>query len=121
MKIDALIPEMFIDSSKRKWFKRNLSKVSSEALKFLEIFKSFIATKKCSDIDLNDFIVTLRTHLLMQKFSMSHINSYKRKKLNNESPHSIFSKMYGKDTVQKLGVKEIEPNEESLSKNLQKK
>jgi hypothetical protein len=76
MKIDALIPEMFIDSSKRKWFKRNFSKASTEALKFLEIFKSFIATKKCSDIDLNDFIVTLRTHLLMQKFSMSHINSY---------------------------------------------
>ena len=52
---------------------------------------------------------------------MSHINSYKRKKLNNESPHSIFSKMYGKDTVQKLGIKKIEPNKVSLSKNLLKK
>ena len=52
---------------------------------------------------------------------MSHINSYKRKKLNNESPYSIFSKMYGKDTVQKLGIKKIEPNEVSLSKNLLKK
>ena len=76
MKIDALIPEMFIDSSKRKWFKRNFSKASTEALKFLEIFKSFIAAKKCTDIDLGDFIVTLRTHLLMKKFSMSHINAY---------------------------------------------
>ena len=52
---------------------------------------------------------------------MSHINSYKRKKLNNESPSSIFSKMYGKDTVHKLGIKEIEPNQVSLSKNLLKK
>ena len=52
---------------------------------------------------------------------MSHINSYKRKKLNNESPYSIFSKMYGKDTVQKLGVKKIEPNKVSLSNNLLKK
>lgn len=52
---------------------------------------------------------------------MSHINSYKRKKLNNESPHSIFSKMYGKDTVHKLGIQEIEPNQVSLSKNLLKK
>ncbi len=76
MKIDALIPEMFIDSTKRKWFRRNFSKVSTEALKFLEIFKSFITNKKCSDIDLNDFIVTLRTHLLMKKFNMSHINTY---------------------------------------------
>lgn len=52
---------------------------------------------------------------------MSHINSYKRKKLNNESPYSIFSKMYGKDIVQKLGIQKIEPNKVSLSKNLLKK
>ena len=52
---------------------------------------------------------------------MSHINSYKRKKLNNESPYSIFSKMYSKDTAQKLGIKKIEPNKVSLSNNLLKK
>lgn len=52
---------------------------------------------------------------------MSHINSYKRKKLNNESPHSIFSKMYGKNTIQKLGIQKIDPNEVNLSKNLLKK
>ena len=52
---------------------------------------------------------------------MSHINSYKRKKLNNESPYSIFSKMYGQDTIQKLGILKIKPNEVSLSKNLLKK
>lgn len=52
---------------------------------------------------------------------MSHINSYKRKKLNNESPYSIFSKMYGNDTANQLGIKEIKPNKVSLSKNLLKK
>lgn len=52
---------------------------------------------------------------------MSHINSYKRKKLNNESPYSIFSKIYGKNTAQKLGMQKIEPNKVNLSKNLLKK
>lgn len=52
---------------------------------------------------------------------MSHINSYKRKKLNNESPHSVFSKLYGEDTINKLGIIEIEPNEVSLSQKLIKK
>ena len=52
---------------------------------------------------------------------MSHINSYKRKKLNDESPYSVFSKIYGKDTANKLGIQEIEPNKVSLSKSLLKK
>lgn len=49
---------------------------------------------------------------------MSHINSYKRKKLNNVSPYKMFSTIYGKDTIDKLGIKEIEPNSVSLSKNI---
>ena len=52
---------------------------------------------------------------------MSHINSYKRKKLNNESPYSVFSKLYGEDTINKLGIIEIEPNEVNLSQKLLKK
>ena len=52
---------------------------------------------------------------------MSHINPYKRKKLNNESPYSIFSKLYGEDTINKLGIIEIEPNEVSLSQKFIKK
>lgn len=52
---------------------------------------------------------------------MSHINSYKRKKLNNESPYSIFSKLYGEDTINKLGLQEIEPNKVNLSTHLLKK
>ena len=52
---------------------------------------------------------------------MSHINSYKRKKPNNESPYSIFSTIYGKDTIDKLGIQEIEPNKVNLSTKLLKK
>ena len=49
---------------------------------------------------------------------MSHINSYKRKKLNNVSPYKMFSTIYGKDTIDKLGIQEIEPNSVSLAKNI---
>lgn len=49
---------------------------------------------------------------------MSHINSYKRKKLNNVSPYTMFSTIYGKDSLDKLGIQEIEPNQVSLSKNI---
>ena len=49
---------------------------------------------------------------------MSHINSYKRKKLNNVSPLTMFSTIYGKETVDKLGIQEIEPNSVNLSKNI---
>lgn len=52
---------------------------------------------------------------------MSHINSYKRKKLNNVSPHTMFSTIYGKDTIDKLGIKEIKPNDINLSQKLLKK
>ena len=52
---------------------------------------------------------------------MSHINSYKRKKLNNVSPYTVFSKLYGEDTINKLGIQEIEPNDVNLSKHLLKK
>ena len=52
---------------------------------------------------------------------MSHINSYKRKKLNNVSPYKMFSTIYGKDTIDKLGIQEIEPNKVNLSPRLLKK
>ena len=51
---------------------------------------------------------------------MSHINSYKRKKLNNVSPYKMFSTIYGKDTIDKLGIQEIEPNNVSLSSSILK-
>ncbi len=34
---------------------------------------------------------------------MDHINSYKRKKLNNRSPYETFSFYYGEDVLKKLG------------------
>ena len=52
---------------------------------------------------------------------MSHINSYKRKKLNDCSPLQLFSLMFGFDIANKLGIKEIEPNKINLSENLFKK
>jgi len=52
---------------------------------------------------------------------MSHINSYKRKKLNDCSPLQLFSLMYGKEIAAKLGIKEIEPNHINLSSSLLKK
>ena len=52
---------------------------------------------------------------------MSHINSYKRKKLNNKSPYLVFSEIYGKNVIDKLGIIEIEPNKVNLSTNLLKK
>lgn len=51
---------------------------------------------------------------------MSHINSYKRKKLNNQNPITLFSTLYGKDTLEKLGILEIDPNLVNLSTHLLK-
>ena len=52
---------------------------------------------------------------------MSHINSYKRKKLNNCSPIQLFNVMYGNNIANKLGIIEINPNDINLSTNLTKK
>lgn len=52
---------------------------------------------------------------------MSHINSYKRKKLNNVSPFTMFSTIYGIDTVDKLNIKEISPNDINLTSDILKK
>lgn len=52
---------------------------------------------------------------------MAHINSYKRKKLNDCSPLQLFSLIYGNDIAKKLGVVEIPSNDIKLSKDLFKK
>lgn len=52
---------------------------------------------------------------------MSHINSYKRKKLNNCSPLQLFSIMYGKNIAKQFGIVEIDFNNINLSENLLKK
>lgn len=51
---------------------------------------------------------------------MSHINSYKRKKLNNVSPYEMFSTIYGKDTLDKLNIREIPANDINLTSDILK-
>lgn len=41
---------------------------------------------------------------------MSHINSYSRDKLGNKSPLDVFSFLYGRRTLNKLGISKILPN-----------
>lgn len=52
---------------------------------------------------------------------MSHINSYTRKKLNDQSANQLFSFLYGRDTLTKLEIKEIPANEINLTPYLLKK
>ena len=52
---------------------------------------------------------------------MSHINSYKRKKLNNCSPLQLFSIMYGNNIANHFGITEVDSNDINLSENLLKK
>lgn len=51
---------------------------------------------------------------------MSHINSYKRKKLNNVSPLTMFSTIYGKNTLDKLNIREISANDINLTSDILK-
>jgi IS30 family transposase len=52
---------------------------------------------------------------------MSHINSYTRKKLNNQSARQLFSFLHGGDILTTLGIKEIPSNEINLTPLLLKK
>lgn len=52
---------------------------------------------------------------------MSHINSYKRKKLNDCSPEQLFNLIYGNEILNKLGIIEINPNDINLTNSLIKK
>jgi len=52
---------------------------------------------------------------------MNHINSYNRKKLNNRTPHNVFSFFYGSDVVNKLNLDFITPNDVVLQPSLLKK
>ena len=52
---------------------------------------------------------------------MSHINSYKRKKLNNRSPYDAFSFYYGEDLLKKLGCSPVAAENIVLKPKLLKK
>lgn len=52
---------------------------------------------------------------------MSHINSYNRKKLNNQSAHQLFSFLNSEEILEKLNIKLIPANEINLTPLLLKK
>ena len=52
---------------------------------------------------------------------MDHINSYKRKKLNNRSPYDAFSFYYGEDMLKKLGCSPVAAENIILKPKLLKK
>ncbi len=52
---------------------------------------------------------------------MSHINSYKRKKLNNVAPITLFNMIYGYDIIDKLNIRKINNNEINLTPDIIKK
>lgn len=52
---------------------------------------------------------------------MNHINSYKRKKLNDKSPYESFSFYYGEELVQKLGCHQVATKDINLTPGLLKK
>ena len=49
---------------------------------------------------------------------MSHVNSYTRKKLNDQSPYDAFSSRYGFKLVNALGIEKIDPNDIILKPSL---
>ena len=51
---------------------------------------------------------------------MSHVNSYTRKKLNDQSPYDAFSSRYGFNLTNALGITKIEPNDVILKPYLLK-
>jgi transposase, IS30 family len=52
---------------------------------------------------------------------MRHINSYNRKKLNDQSTYQLFSFLNGGETLEKLDIKLIPANEINLTPLLLKK
>jgi IS30 family transposase len=52
---------------------------------------------------------------------MSHINSYSRKKLNNQSAHQLFSFLNSEEPIEKLNLKLVPANEINLTPLLLKK
>ena len=52
---------------------------------------------------------------------MNHINSYKRKKLNNRSPYETFSFYYGEEVLEKLGCRPVAASDIMLKPALLRK
>ena len=52
---------------------------------------------------------------------MDHINSYKRKKLNDRTPYDSFSFLYGEEVLKKLGCSKVAAENIILKPKLLKK
>jgi len=52
---------------------------------------------------------------------MNHVNSYKRKKLNNRSPYETFSFLHGEDVLGALGCRPVAAKDIMLKPALLKK
>ena len=52
---------------------------------------------------------------------MNHINSYKRKKLNDRTPYETFSFYYGEGILRKLGCEPVAAGDIILKPSLLKK
>ena len=59
--------------------------------------------------------------IMLQLIPPHHINSYKRKKLNNRSPYETFSFYYGEEVLKKLGCSPVAAENIILKPKLLKK
>ena len=53
--------------------------------------------------------------------AFNHINSTPRKSLNGKTPYELAKFIHGKETLDKLNIKKIDPDEVTLSPDLFKK
>jgi IS30 family transposase len=52
------------------------------------------------------------------RLMLNHVNSYKRKKLNNKSPHETFAFLHGEEITRRLGAEFISPQDIVLKPEL---
>ena len=81
----------------------------------IEVTHEFIRRILLKGTALND--LTQKDVSLM----MSHINSYKRKKLGNRSANQLFSFLHGEEILRSLGITEIPSDQINLTPLLLKK
>lgn len=76
---------------------------------------------KCENVEEALFYVRKTLENGWSTLMMNHINSYKRKKLNNRSPYETFSFYYGEDVLKKLGCSPVAAENIILKPKLLKK
>lgn len=62
-------------------------------------------------------------HLTQEKVNLmfSHINSYYRPGMNGVTPYDLTEKILGKEFLDIIGIKKIEPGDVNLTQSLTKK